>query len=150
MIGSDASAVGALVSSSAFSPLYGLCMALVVNLHTVRYVSFVKAVTEFVSHLTGLPWPLAVVAVSVSRASLALIQPTAVIGLDYLPHEALKLHLVDGPVCFPHFFPTRAGCLMLLCCGCVALAQNGLYTSPITDHQSCTTRILAPEELCTE
>ena len=113
MIGSDASAVGALVSSSAFSPLYGVCMALVVNLHTVRYVSLVKAVTEFVSHLTRLSWPLSMVTVPV-HCPRALKQPTAVISLDYLAHEALELNLIDGPVCFPHLLP-HSRRMMLLC-----------------------------------
>ena len=120
MIGSDASAVGALFSSSAFSPLYGVCMALVVNLHTVRYVSPVKAVTKFVGHFTRLSWALSMMTVTIFRAALPLIKPASVISLDYLAHETLKLHLIDGPVCFPHFSPhsrrVSAVVMMSSCC----------------------------------
>lgn len=67
MIGVHATTVGAGFTSIAFTLLNRFCVAAVIDLHTVRYVSFVQAVTEFVGHFAWLSWPLAVVAVTVCR-----------------------------------------------------------------------------------
>ena len=52
-------------TSVAFPLLNRFCVAAVIDLHTVRYVPFVQAVTEFVCHFSWLSWPLAVVAVPI-------------------------------------------------------------------------------------
>lgn len=104
-------AVGAVIATVTLSALYGLRMAVMVNLHSIGHIALVEPVGEAVGHFSGLPWALPVVAVTVSCAALTLEQPTAVHALNDLPHEPLKLHLIDGPVRFPHGSSlTRAGC----------------------------------------